>query len=92
MDLIERRWTPFAMGLVLHHHCTLEPHPRAQAPIYPSVIAQLVEEGVLTLFEGEWRTTPLGAALVEMWCTTPLPVMKFVDPRFAALPSEDKHG
>ncbi|MEK1893174.1 MAG: hypothetical protein AAAB20_07835 [Rhizobium sp.] len=76
------RWTPYKIKLVLHYHVSSAPFPENSAPIYIPTIDELVCSGVLTKADDFWVTTDLGKALVELWCATPLPVVKYVDPRF----------
>ena len=74
--------TPFEIKIVLHHHSSYDEFSRADAPAYPNAVMELIKAGVLTQTTERVTTTPLGAALVQMWCDTPLPVKKWVDPRF----------
>ena len=77
-------WTPYKMEIILHHHCSEAPFARASAPAYWPTVKELVDDGIL------WRggidlplkTTDLGKGLIEMWANTPIPVVKYVDPRF----------
>ncbi|MBT1154349.1 hypothetical protein J1C56_01960 [Aminobacter anthyllidis] len=85
-----RQWTPFEMKIVLHHYGSIAEFGGCAAPIYPETISRLKELGVLedriaTHDEDKnpYQTTVLGNALVEMWCQQPLPVVTYVDPRFA---------
>jgi hypothetical protein len=82
--------SPYEIEIILHHHCSGVPFPRANAPAYYPAIDRLISIGVLAADDKSITSTPLGAALVDMWCATPLPVQKFVDPRFAALSEEVK--
>lgn len=83
-----RMWTPFQMRIVLHHYGSSAECPHSNAPIYPETIDRLKGLGVLEDREsgadGEtpYQVTAKGMALVEMWCAQPLPVPRFVDPRF----------
>lgn len=86
-------WTPFQIRIVLHHYSSTAACESSRAPIYAETVARLVDLGVL-----EWRpecakecaahetpfcTTPMGRGLIEMWCQQPLPIVTYVDPRFA---------
>jgi len=57
--------------------------PLWNAPAYEETVGGLVKAGVLEVIEDEDQitTTPLGGALVDLWCKTPLPIQTFVDPR-----------
>jgi hypothetical protein len=54
--------------------------------MYWPTVKELFDLGVLTRagVDEPIHTTELGAALVSMWCTTPLPVKMYVDPRKVA--------
>lgn len=83
-------WTPYQIEIILHHNCSNAPFPRASAPAYQNTVSDLIHDGILTDIEGGEgfiKTTELGAALVEMWRNTPLPVHRFVDPRFEKEPA-----
>lgn len=74
--------TPYRIKLLLHYHCTPEPYPQRDAPIFQSEMDSLVKEGALEHIEESWsgyRTTPLGAAWVRALCNVPPPQMVFVD-------------
>lgn len=77
----ERFWTPYQIEIVLHHHCSGARFPRESAPAYQETVASLVDAGILQVDEDIFRTTPLGNALVAMWCSQPLPIAVYVDPR-----------
>jgi hypothetical protein len=78
-------WTPYQIEIILHHHCSLAPFTRWNAPSYNENVAHLIEMGVLVVRansgELSYATTSLGDALVQLWRDTPLPVAIFVDPR-----------
>lgn len=82
-------WSPYDISIVLHHYVSNAPFPRNDAPAYVVTVNQLKEYGVLIADGERTTTTKLGQALVEMWCSQPLPVAKFVDPRFMQLGQED---
>ncbi len=76
-------WTPFTIRMVLHFHTQpSEPFPQRSAPIYKQTLEWLVDMGIVAQGEDPMSTTEKGKALVEMWCNTPEPVKKYVDPRF----------
>ena len=79
-------WTPYQIEIMLHHHCSGAPFERSDAPAYPGAVKGLKDLGLLDDFEGHPRSTLLGQALIEMWCATPIPHMRFVDPRFSPKP------
>jgi hypothetical protein len=75
-------WTPYVIGIVLHHHTRPTPFEYQHATAYPEVIARLCQEGILVSNGETFTTTDLGRELVHMWCCTPAPIVKYVDPRF----------
>lgn len=77
-------WTPYEIEIVLHHRSSGAPFPRAEAPLYWPTVKKLMDFGILTRrdCQSALHSTPLGDALVALWCSTPLPVQRFVDPRF----------
>lgn len=79
----ERHWTPYHIEIILHHHCSGARFPRADAPAYGDTLQDLAQLGLIDWVEGIPRTTPLGNALVEMWCSQPIPVAVYVDPRIS---------
>jgi hypothetical protein len=76
-------WSPYQIGIVLHHHVSHGKFPLWTAPAYEETVGALIKAGILEQVGGEGRitTTPLGTTLVGLWCETPLPVQVFVDPR-----------
>lgn len=79
-------WTPYQIEIILHHACSSAPFTRHTAPLYAETIEHLRELGVID-GNGPWTVTSLGHALIEMWCNTPLPIQRFVDPRFEKGPA-----
>jgi len=80
----ERHWTPLHIKLMLHYFCVCEPwsRPSSAASAYTKM---LVTDGLIVPDGGAsgYKATPLGTALVEMWCDTPIPVAIYVDPRLS---------
>ncbi len=82
-------WTPYQIEIMLHYHCSAGPFARISAPAFHSTVDNLISLGLLKS-DGQdvpncFDTTARGKALMEMWCSTPLPEPRFVDPRFPAL-------
>lgn len=75
-------WTPFDIKMVLHFHSCLDRFPNAQAPIYAERLRQLMDCGLVEYQEGIPRTTELGNAFVGLLMATPIPEVRYVDPRF----------
>ena len=76
-------WTPFVINVVLHHYASPTPFDRAHLPHYKEVVKDLTERGILLPNEfGYCDVTERGRALVSLWCETPIPMQKWVDPRF----------
>lgn len=85
-------WTPYQINIIMHYHCRIGPWPQYSAPLFEPTVSDLVSMNLLgPIPQAEhihaYETTERGKALVEMWCSTPLPEQKFFDPRF-----EDRHG
>lgn len=75
-------WTPYQIEIILHHHASFGEFPRRNAPAYGETLDVLVEVGVLHRnADGFLTTTECGAALVEMWKSTPMPQQAWIDPR-----------
>ncbi len=78
-----KRWSPYRIRLILHHHISSAPFPESEAPLYIQTIDELVSSGILQKDQDNfWVTTDLGKALVDLWCETPLPIIRYADPRF----------
>ena len=76
-----RVWTPYEMEIILHHHVSIAPFPRAAAPAYPEALVRLHGAGILDRADRMAYTTPVGAALVELWLATPAPRLAPIDIR-----------
>ncbi len=77
--------TPYQIKLILHWHCVVDRFPQANSPIYGETMAAMIADGLLKKREdsdGLYTTTERGAKFVEMLCETPLPVERWLDPRF----------
>jgi hypothetical protein len=72
--------TPFEIEIILHHYGSRGPFPRMLAPLYEPTVAHLVDVGLLDR-EDFPAVTDQGRAYVAMLMATPLPTMKWVDPR-----------
>lgn len=89
----DRHWTPFVINVVLHHYARPEKFERHHLPLYQETTDSLVRQGIMTPNEfGYFDLTPKGQHLVEAWCSTPAPVMKWVDPRFDAALKDTANG
>jgi hypothetical protein len=76
-------WTPFQLEIIIHHHCSGAPFERSEAPAYRETVEGLEALGLLEKdVRGMPTTTEKGRALVKVWCNTPVPIQKWVDPRF----------
>lgn len=65
---------PSNVDLLLHCHCSPEPHPRLDTPAVYDGINILLRLGAIKLRKKNvWHTTPLGAAWVASICNTALP-------------------
>ena len=76
-------WTPYEIDVILHHHVTSDPHPVNHTLHYAGTIKKFLDIGLFERDEnGVVRTTEMAHALIDMWLATPLPISKWVDPRF----------
>lgn len=74
--------TPLTLHMLLHFHNLIEPFPNVNsAPAVMSALYYLEDSDLIMWEDGRWQTTPRGKALVNMLCSTPLPVTKWGDPR-----------
>lgn len=74
-------WTPYQMEIIMHHYVSKAIFPRATAPLYSETLSELLQIGVIDYEDGIPIVTQKGAALVDMWLQTPLPHMRWADPR-----------
>ena len=75
------RGTAYQIEIMLHHHCSGARCEREDAPAYAGELKGLIDAGLLDYMDGIPRSTLLGQGLIEMWCATPIPEIRFVDPR-----------
>lgn len=74
--------TPNEINVLLHYHVCIEEHPRVNARAIEKAIKFWISHGVFTEDGmGVIKVTEKGRTLVEMLCSTPLPVMSWKDPR-----------
>lgn len=80
----QRSWAPFDIHVMLHHYAVREPFSREHVPAYKDSLARLTKLGLLAWNEEQQATiaTPLGEAMVNMWCETPVPIVRYIDPRY----------
>lgn len=84
--VVSRKWrlTPAYIEVLLHCHCHCDDLPRRDAPVTVNALRDFADSGLIESSiqrDSGWQTTAKGKALVEMLCSTPLPVAAFVDPR-----------
>lgn len=82
--------SPSNIEVMLHFHCSPEPHPRAEALAVAEAIVRFMNEGLLQHRTGRltgessagFRLEPTarGRAWVQMICSTPMPVMAWKNP------------
>lgn len=84
-------WTPFDIRMVLHFYACLDRFPQENAPIFSERLKRLMEDGLLEYREGIPRTTELGNAFVALLLDTPIPEVRYVDPRFGSKPHDIQH-
>lgn len=70
-----------ALHVLLWHYFSPESYP-APAGNHEQVVSELQRMGLLTLDDASiYRASEMGVAYVEMLLCTPLPVLKWSDPR-----------
>ena len=73
--------TPNAIEILLHCHCSQEPHPRRQAPAVAQELHSLFANGLIEPLPeggGRCRTTLRGRLHVQQLCNLPWPVSVFM--------------
>jgi len=79
-------WTFYDLEIFIHHACSPTPFDRDDAPAYMPALSRLMKYDLLAADEqGILRSTPRGDAWAAMLKSTPLPVQRFIDPRFDSL-------
>jgi hypothetical protein len=75
--------TPGEIEILIHCHCTPEPHPRLHAPAVQATIQSFLANDLIQRaesFDG-YVTTARGAAHIEQLCRTPWPTQAWVNER-----------
>lgn len=77
--------SPCSIEVMLHFSYSPDPHPHAEAPDVAEAIVRFMNEGLLKKRLGSdfglrLEPTERGRAWVRMICSTPMPVMKWVNP------------
>lgn len=73
---------PSDIEVLLHFHCVLEPHPRADAPAVMGAVGKFVRMGCLradATNPSGYQTTVRGKAWVRALCNVPAPRAVWVD-------------
>ena len=79
-------WSYYDIEVFIHHACSKAPFDRAHAPAYQPTLHRLIDYGLLERNdEGDLCSTPKGDAWGNMLKLTPVPVQRFIDPRFDPL-------
>ena len=72
--------TPNDIEVLIHHHVSPEPHPRAHALAIQESIRMFIINGIFEPREGgNHRTTQKGDALVRMLCNLKWPQKAWID-------------
>lgn len=86
-------WSPYEIEVILHHRYSPEPFRHHDTSHYANTISRFKAMGIVGNDPLVYppQLTDLGLALVDMWCSQPIPQAKtctrYVDPRF---PCEDE--
>jgi len=75
------KWTPFDIKLILHFYSNYDKFPSAHSPIYVERVRALLDNGLIQYSEGVPKTTKLGDAFIDLLLSTPIPEIRYVDPR-----------
>jgi len=80
--MIEQRWTPYELGIILHYYT--RPVDHDHAPIFDSTVERLIDIGLLKrtgISDPKYAITECGQAFVMMGLTrTPVPVQRWTMP------------
>lgn len=75
-------WSPFDIRLMLHFYATPSGQfEQAHAPIYAERVQSLVDAGLIQADGETYSATEKGRFLVLLWRETPVPAVRYVDPR-----------
>jgi len=79
-------FTYYHIEIFIHHACSPTRFARDTAPAYEDAANYLIREGLLE-YDADLilRSTEKGDAWGAMLQSTPLPVQRFIDPRFDSL-------
>jgi len=78
--------SPSDIEVLIHYHCCVDQHERIEAPAVADGIRWFLENGLLrqrleeSKYTSSYETTERGKALIEAWCSQPLPVQVWVIP------------
>ena len=81
---MDKFWSTYEIRVILHHCASGAPFPENHTNHYRDTIHKLCNWGILSKVDktGGYPPTDKAHALVDMWCNTPMPRQKWVDPRF----------
>lgn len=73
--------SPNDIEILIHVHCTTEPHPRMDAPAVKESFGMFIDEGIFDYdqINDDYELTNKGRALLELLCQTPFPRSIYVD-------------
>lgn len=75
--------TPGEIEILIHCHCTPEPHPRLHAPAVQDAIRSFLDSNLIQPvgLSGGYTTTVRGEAHIAQLCKAALPVQAWVNER-----------
>lgn len=75
--------SPLEVEMILHYYAASEPYPNEDCPAQQEAIARFEKHDLITKDDesGLYKTTERGEKYVDMLCSTPWPVVRYVDPR-----------
>lgn len=75
--------TPNDLEILLHHYVSPCEFPRREADAYKKAVKMFLADGVFDHEDdGGYRVTEKGKAWIVMILSTPMPKLKYCDPRF----------
>jgi hypothetical protein len=75
-------WSPHDINVMLHHYCVKSKWPYGATDAYKASLEHLHHYGLIDRADEFSAPTDKGRAFIELILNTPVPVAKFVDPRF----------
>ena len=86
-------WTPLHIELLLNIYCHPQREPGNGSDSSRDYLAELMHFDLIKATDmGCYEVKPRGEALIRMWEETPLPEIRYVDPRIKSVEGQIKLG